>query len=96
MALRQIAWTEGASLQVDLDNQGRVQALECWAAPTRDACVTIYKDNVVMFTNDPLRDPQAIPTAAGTQQRWDVPQGKKWTYDQLTDSEGFGAELRLM
>lgn len=90
MALRQIQWAEGASLHVDLDNQGRVQALECWAAPTRAAICTVYQNGVIYDTSI---FPATVP--AGTQQRWSVPPGRRWAYDQLTDEQGFGAELRL-
>jgi hypothetical protein len=87
VALRQIAWVEGASLHVDIDGAGVVVALECWSAATRAAIVSLIKSGTAV-----ARD---VTVAAGQTQRWSLPKNRQWTYDQLTDEAGFRAELRL-
>ena len=87
MALSQIAWVEGASLHVDLSPSGVVVGVECWAPPDRACEVTVTRNG-----NDIGRN---VIVAAGTTRRWDLPNNRRWTYDDVA-ATGFEARLRVV
>jgi hypothetical protein len=96
MALRQIHWTEGAGLLVDINAAGDVIALECANAAVRPAIVSVYRNATLLFSTDGGTGNGHEPmVAVGETRRWDLPKNRQWTYDQLTDEAGFRAELRL-
>ena len=94
MALRGIAWVEGASLSVDLNAAGEVIALECANGATRPAIVTLTRQGQTIAVTDGSAGNEQ-PVAVGETRRWAIPKNRQWTYDQLTDEAGFGASLRL-